>query len=196
MPETPKHTDPELMALLKSDSDKAIDILFRLHYAYMCKSIYRIIPNREKAEDIAQDVFYELWKKRETLEIKTSIRAYLKRAMTNKALNYIRDQRMKFDSDEDHPYIQNPQASSQQHLEAEELQKAINDAIKKLPERCRIVFSLSRFEELSYKEIAKNLDISVKTVENQISKALKLLRLAIANRDANVVLLAVLELFF
>ncbi len=196
MPEHPNYTDSELMALLKSDSKKAIDILFRMHYSFMCKSVYRIIRNQEKAEDLAQDVFYELWKKRETLEIRTSVRAYLKRAINNKALNYIRDQRMKFDSDEDHPNLKTPQASSQQHLEAEELQKIINETIKQLPERCRIVFSLSRFEELSYKEIAEKLNISTKTVENQISKALKLLRQAIANRDTNVVLLAVLKLFF
>ena len=175
MPET-EFTDQELLDLLKTDGEKAIDELFRRYYAYICRSVYRIIPYGNIVEDLAQDVFYELWKKRETIAITTSVKAYLRRAIRNKALNYIRDQRIKFDDSEDVPETIKNSTGTPRHLETKELEKKIEEAIDKLPERCRIVFSLSRFEEMSYAEIAKELNISPKTVENQISKALKHLR--------------------
>lgn len=132
-------------------------------------------------EDIAQDVFYELWKKRARLTIKTSLKAYLRRAAMNKALNFIRDQKIKFDDEEKQAPLESKIPSINQKLEAAELQQLIDQVIDDLPERCRVVFVLSRFEEMSYNEIAKQLDISSKTVENQISKALKILRVRLGD---------------
>jgi len=171
-----QYTDQQVIDLLQTDSDKAIELLFRMHYAFLCKTVIRIVPDPVFVEDLVQDVFYELWKKRENIVINTSIRAYLKRAAINKTLNHIRSQKMKFDDEAPQHDLKSNQISSQRKLETDELQNVINQAISELPERCRIVFSLSRFEELSYREIADSLDISIKTVENQISKALKILR--------------------
>ena len=176
----PLHSDQKLLELLQTDSEHAIDLLFRSHYAFLCQTVYRIIPDKNLVEDLTQDVFYELWRKRETIVIKTSIRAYLKRAARNKALNYIRGQKIKFEEEEKTPDLRSTAINSIQQMEMSELQACIDKAIDKLPERCRLVFSLSRFEEMSYKQIAEALDISIKTVENQISKALKLLRIAVA----------------
>jgi len=176
MPSTSEYTDQELIGLLHSNSDEAIEQLFRRYYTYICRSVYRIIPDGNLVEDLAQEVFYELWRKREKISIKTSIKAYLRRAIRNKALNHIRDQRIKFDDAEDVPETISNSTGTPKHLEVKELKEKIDQAIDQLPERCRIVFSLSRFEEMTYAEIAKELDISPKTVENQISKALKLLR--------------------
>ena len=171
-----QYTDQQVIDLLQTDSGKAIELLFRMHYAFLCKIVIRIIPDPVFVEDLVQDVFYELWKKRGNIVITTSIRAYLKRAAINKTLNHIRSQKMKFDDEAPQHDLKSKQISSQIKLEADELQEVINQAISELPERCRIVFSLSRFEELSYQEIANSLEISIKTVENQISKALKILR--------------------
>jgi len=190
-----EYSDEELIDLLKKDSEQAIDILFRRYYPFLCNSLVRVIPDRNLAEDLAQDVFFELWKKREKLNITTSVRAYLKRAATNKALNYIRDQKMKW-SDADQQFgIASKNPSTLQKLEAEELQNLIDVSIEALPERCRAVFCLSRFEELSYQEIANKLEISIKTVENQISKALKMLRIAIGPHVSKGLIVLILNLF-
>lgn len=169
-------TDQQLISSLQNGNDQAMDILFRRHYGFICRAVYRVLKDDNLAEDIAQEVFLGLWKKRQNLNITTSVQAYLKRAAINKSLNYIRDQKVKFDDEDKIPILTNNQSTTQQHLEAADLQKAIDMAIGNLPERCRIVFSLSRFEEMSYQEIADKLEISIKTVENQISKALKYLR--------------------
>ena len=170
-------SDQELISILQKGNEQAIDILFRRHYSFVCQSVYRILKDGNTAEDIAQEVFFGLWKKRENLNITTSVKGYLKRAAINKSLNFIRDQKIKFDDKEEQlPNLTSTQSTTQQHLEAEDLQKKIDEAIDSLPEKCRLVFTLSRFEEMSYQEIADHLGISIKTVENQISKALKVLR--------------------
>ena len=172
-------TEAQLLALLQSDSEEAIELLFRKHYRFVCQAAYRVLPDPNLIEDMAQDVFFELWKKRATLNITTSIRAYLKRAVINKTLNYIRSQRMKFSEVEDYHLELSQSATALKELETEELSAFLHETIDGLPERCRIIFTLSRFEEMSYQQIATELEISTKTVENQISKALRILREAL-----------------
>ncbi len=174
-----ENTDEELLKLLETDRDKAIELLFRQYYSLVTYAVYRVLPDRSVAEDLAQEVFFDLWRKREKLNITTSLKAYLRRAAVNRTLNHIRDKKMNFEDEEKIPELRSKAATIFQKLEAEELQKKINEAVDSLPERCRAVFSLSRFEEMSYKEIAAKLDISVKTVENQISKALSIMRTAL-----------------
>ncbi|HMQ49691.1 MAG TPA: RNA polymerase sigma-70 factor [Saprospiraceae bacterium] len=168
--------DAALLAALKGGEEKAMEVIFRLHYADLCRAVLRIIPSPEIAEDIGQDVLLELWRKRAQVQINTSLAAYLRRAGVNRALNYLRDQKMKFDQDADLEYHAPITPAVTQELEAEELKQKIDEAIDALPERCRVVFVLSRFEDMSYQNIADTLDISVKTVENQITKALRILR--------------------
>jgi len=168
------------LQLLRIDSERAIEQLFEQYYAYLCRSAFRLLPDGHLAEDLVQEVFYELWKRRESLRISISLKAYLRRATVNKTLNYIRDHRKVFFEAEDHQPLAGKLDDAQQRLEAAELQERIDRAIDQLPDRCRIVFVLSRFEEMTYAEIADQLNISVKTVENQISKALRSLRKALA----------------
>jgi RNA polymerase sigma-70 factor (ECF subfamily) len=172
-------TDSEFLDLLKTDGEKAIEFLFKEHYDYLCRTVYRVLPKPAIIEDLVQDVFFELWRKHETLNITTSIKAYLRRAAVNKTLNYIRSQRLKLADPENTPEPESRFTEAEEQLEVNELQDRINKVVDSLPERCRMVFVLSRFEEKSYKEIAEELGISIKTVENQISKALKLLRKAL-----------------
>ncbi len=169
-------TDEELIALLAQNSDLAIERIFQKYYEYLCNIIYRYLRDSALAEDIAQDVFMELWRKQASIRIQSSLKAYLKRAAVNRTLNFIRDNKISFEGEDELPGIQGNMTSVTAQLEAEDLQQQINQAIDDLPERCRMIFLLSRFEDMSYKEIAQKLDISVKTVENQISKALKILR--------------------
>lgn len=172
-----KYTDSEILDMLKDNGELAIKSLFENYYNYMCHAVYRIIPDSVLVEDIVQEVFHEIWRKRQTISIQTSLKAYLRRASINKALNHIRDQKIKFDDEEKISEADfYTDTGGQQNMELDELKTSISDAIESLPEKCRIIFSMSRFEEMTYQEIADSLQISVKTVENQISKALKIMR--------------------
>lgn len=175
----PLQKDKDLLALLKKDPDKGIELIFRQYYGYVCQAVYRILADQSLVEDLSQEVFLELWRKRKKLVIKTSLRAYLRRSAVNRSLNFIRDQKINFDEDSDDLVLTSQFPGSLENLEAKELEALIDKAIDQLPERCRLVFVLSRFHEMSYQQIADELKISVKTVENQISKALKYLRQAL-----------------
>ena len=130
----------------------------------------------DTAKDIVHNVFVNLWEKRDQLDASTSFKSYLFTAVHNRSLNYIRDQK-KFDKNEFVPETNEAiNYESADSLETTELQKKINNAIDSLPEKCREIFLLNRFEELKYQEIADKLNISIKTVETQMSKALKTLR--------------------
>jgi RNA polymerase sigma-70 factor, ECF subfamily len=159
--------------------------LFRQQYGFVCQVVHRYIGDKSRVEDIAQELFSELWQKKDSIIIHTSIPAYLRRMAISRALNYIRDSK-KYNWDELDATSESVQnsvtqaATVIQSLEESELKRIIDKSIAGLPEKCRIVFLLSRNDELSYAEISRELNISMKTVENQIGKALKLLRLALA----------------
>jgi len=168
---------------------ESIERMFKQHYGMVCNTINHYLKDRSKTEDVAQDMFAELWAKRNQLNIHTSVPAYLRRMAVTRTLNYIRDSR-KHDWDElDAPTTGMAQAAVEpdilNSLEEAELSHKINGAIQQLPEKCRVVFLMSRMEEMSYAEIAANLGISIKTVENQIGKALKLLRQYLAGIGVN-----------
>lgn len=172
--------DDVILDLLSKGDQKFIDLLFDKYYTYLCNVVYRVINDADYAEDIVQEIFTDIWRKRESINIQTSLRAYLRRASVNRSLNHIRKQRMKFDENEDAIIdIESNTIDGQQELEKDELEQRIHDCIDALPPKCKLVFSLSRFENMSYQEIANHLEISIKTVENQISKALRILRSSI-----------------
>lgn len=168
-------TDKELLEIFYEDGSKGIELIFKQYYDVMCQTAYRILKEKSLAEDIVQEVFFELFKKRDKVKIQ-SLSGYLKRSVYNRSLNKIKSNKNLVDSDELNIELSDKSISSQQDLEYKELENYLNEVIDKLPEKCRLVFILNRFEELSYKEVAEKLEISVKTVENQMSKALRILR--------------------
>lgn len=176
-----ERTDKVILEHLAKNEDLGIDLLFRTYYKFVVNCTLRIVGNPPLAEDLAQEVFYELVRKRDRLPaIQTSLKAYLRRSAINRALNYQRDQKMIFEGEEEKQLnLTDGTVDASKQLEAADLQELINAAIEQLPERCRAVFLLSRFEDMSYKEIAQHLDISIKTVENQMTKALRQLREAL-----------------
>jgi len=149
--------------------------LYRDHYANLCYFGQKYIRDREASEDIVHDVFVKLWEKRNTIDNDKSVKSYLFQAVNNRCLNYIRDDK-KFNKDYDQVLLFDGNAIESTQIEQEELESKILYTIESLPDRCREVFKLSRIEELKYKEIAEKMGISVKTVEVQMSKALKILR--------------------
>lgn len=169
--------DDTLADQLKADSQEAFQQIFRQHYPSACKAIRRFIKENSTVEDLAQDVFVRFWERRHQIDIKTSIGAYIHRMAINEALTFLRKQK-RFQQDNIDDFSFSDKASSSiQVIEGEELKAKIQRAIDSLPPKCRTVFLLSRHEELSYKEIAAKLDISIKTVENQMGKALRVMRM-------------------
>lgn len=173
--------DQVLLQRLKTGDEQAFRALFDSYYLYLVVTCNNILGDAETARDLAQDVLAELWNRRDRLEIKTGLKPYLRRAVVNKTLNYIKARRLKFMDSERALEIQLPAdaTSGDRILEQSELQQLINDSIASLPEKCRMVFTLCRLEGMSHKAIAAQLDISTKTVENQMTKALKVLKAAI-----------------
>jgi RNA polymerase sigma-70 factor, ECF subfamily len=167
---------PTFITLIKERPEQALKSLYDDYYEMLCYQVYLMLKDKVVAEDIVQEVFMGIWKKREEVNIQTSLVGYLKRACRNRTLNYIRDNAVRW---EDDSALDNRSAEgydTEGILELEDLSTRIQKEIANLPEKCCIIFNLSRFEEMTYNEIATHLDISVKTVENQISKALKILR--------------------
>jgi RNA polymerase sigma-70 factor (ECF subfamily) len=168
--------DQELLILLREGGESGLDGLFRRHYVDLCRTADRIVLNETAAEDIVQDFFLVLWQKRNTLPIIDSVRAYLHRSVRNRSLNYLRDQKRIPSGDGEMPVLTSSADEASAPLELAEMQKKVDRAINSLPERCRLVYVLSRFEGLSHKEIGEKMDISSKTVENQMGRAYRFLR--------------------
>jgi len=173
-------TDAELLKVFNDDASKGIELIFKQYYEVLCQTAVRITKEKSLAEDIVQEVLFELFKKHDQVNIESLI-GYLKRSVYNRSLNKVKARRDYVDADEISYELSDNSINSQEELEYTELETEINTIIDSLPEKCRLVFVLNRFEQLSYKEVAKRLDISVKTVENQMSKALKILRAEFSN---------------
>lgn len=165
-----------LIKRLNEGDIEAFEIIFKSNYAKLCKYLLMLFKNQSIIDNIAQDVFLYIWENREDIIIKTSIQAYLFSAGRYKAINHIRN--IKSHSEiEKNIYKQTDfEHQTDTAIEFKELNTIVEEAIKSLPERCQKIFRLSRDKDLTYKEIAQILDISVNTVENQMSIALKKLR--------------------
>ncbi len=154
------------------------EILFKEYYNELCLFALRYTKSEEGAEEVVQDVFAKIWEKRTFINIKISIKSYLYISVRNKCLQQLNHEKIvrkyKQQIDKRSKY---ETASPYDSLVYEETIEVFNDALSTLPENCIKIFKLSRFEGLKYKEIAEKLKVSIKTVEANISKALKTFRL-------------------
>ena len=174
--------------------DEKVEILFRKYYAGLCKSLYKILRDATLAEDIVQEVFLKVWEMRETLKMEEAIQSYLYRSCYNTALNFLKQQKKNTDIDSLELSIAGTE-TAEKSLSFRETEAEILKAIDALPPKTKLVFSLSRFEELSYKEIADRLDISVKSVEKHMGIALQRLRENLKDYLVAVLLVLVSDLF-
>lgn len=152
--------------------------LFRMHFERLCSFAKQYVADMDTAQDICQKVFIRLWEKREDMDTERSITSYLFTSVKNRCLNHIRDHK-KYRSqllDMECGDLEIGMAITEDHFALQELQERIEAALATLPPKCRQVFELSRYEQKKYKEIALELDISQKTVEAHMSKAIKMLR--------------------
>ncbi len=168
--------------LLNKRNDAAFDQVFKTYFKCLHSYAYTILKNDAEAEDIVQKLFVKLWERDEDLySIPGSLSAYLYRAVHNESLNYLKHQKVKASYQLHVAYsMKNETEQPAKKIFASELEQKIQEALNQLPEQCRTIFQMSRFDELKYREIADKLGISIKTVENHMGKALKLLRIKLA----------------
>jgi RNA polymerase sigma-70 factor, ECF subfamily len=156
---------------------KAFESLFREYYQMLCSYAMRFVSDTDTAEEIIQDLYYTIWEKRMSLQINSSVKSYLYTAVHNRCLKFIEHKNV--ETKYRNYYMQNETEIDNQPLEianVNELHRLIDQTLDSLPERCSNIFRLNRFEGLKYHEIAVKLSISIKTVEANMGKALKLLR--------------------
>jgi len=170
--------DPKIESKALAVADIAgFENLFKMHYSRLCAYANLFLNDPDASEDIVQDVFFKLWKNRDELSIDTTIQSYLFRAVRNGCMNLIdhitvRETYKVVNQEE----IRRAEQEPVNETIVSELERRIRETIELLPEERRKVFLLSRFEGLKYREIADQLNISVKTVENQMYQALRFLR--------------------
>jgi len=170
-------SEKEVLEKIQSGNESAYEMIFRTFYQPLCRYAYSFLEDKEEAEEVVQSAFITVWEKRKSIDIQTSLKSYLYRMVRNGCLNVIKHEKVK------QQHVAHEMAvtevsyeSVSQKVYASELESKITEALKALPEQCRLVFQLSRFEELKYQEIADQLQISVKTVENHMGKALRIMR--------------------
>jgi RNA polymerase sigma-70 factor (family 1) len=171
-----KAPDAELFRYFKKSDAYAFEELYKRHWNDLVKRAYRQLNSKEKAEDIVQNIFIDLYRRRSTIEVSVALKTYLYQALKFKVLNEYRSQSVKT------RYLKNVFLNAGREndfakaLEAKELAMKLDMIMMELPDKCRQVFHLSRKENLSNRDISMGLNITVSTVEKHISKALKRLR--------------------
>lgn len=149
------------------------EMLYRQYFSMLVGFAYQYVEDSGNSEDIVQEVFSKVWSQSDTLEIRTNIKSYLFGAVRNACLNHLRHQKVKQAHEQQTIQIG---TEKEDFMEMDELQEKLEEALDQLPEKRRQIFELSRFEGKKYHEIAEELNISVKTVETQMGRSLKVLR--------------------
>lgn len=156
-------------------SKEEFEIVFRTYYQNLCRYANMWTSNSDESEEIVQSVFVKLWEKKDVIKVDTSVKSYLFKAVYHSSLNAIKHKKVKeqYAQMKEHQELH---SEMQSNISLKELEKRVEIALSELPDQCRLIFKMSRFQELKYREIAEVLNLSVKTVENQMGKALKLMR--------------------
>jgi len=165
-----------LNRLIHGDKE-ALRYFFSRYYNDLCNLANFYLHSAQSSEEIAQEVFVTLWEKKKDLQIEYSIHSYLIKAVKNKCLNFTRDRQNKIRilekiNSRQEIHYQAPE----DHMDENLLRETINDSVQSLPPKCREIFIMAREKNMSHKQIAEKLNISPKTVENQIGKALKIIK--------------------
>ncbi|SKB32076.1 RNA polymerase sigma-70 factor [Daejeonella lutea] len=170
--------DTELMDRLRAGDDLALKVIYKKYWSLLYNSAFNMLQDQQACEDIIQELFINLWNKREQIEIKASLKSYLFASVRYEVFRQVRHGSVREDIFENiQDRLQTP--SEYGNIEHRELLSYVNSIVNNLSEKCKVVYKLSREEQLSHKEIATKLDISTKTVENHLNKALRQLRISL-----------------
>lgn len=172
-----EESDEDLFILLKDDDERAFDLLFKRYWDKLLEVAYNKLHAQEEAEEVVQQVFMEIWNSRHKTELKFTFRTYISAALKYtifaRLAKHKRRNQVRIDSDDSDLFVDD---STQQLLNFNDVRGKLEILLNQLPEKCEMVFRMSREEGLSNKEIAERLDISVKTVETHITKAIKVIK--------------------
>ncbi|MEN6454199.1 MAG: RNA polymerase sigma-70 factor [Prolixibacteraceae bacterium] len=161
-------------------AEKTFEYLFHTYYSPLCSYACAMIKNQEDAKDLVNDCFLEFWRKRHDIEIKISVKSYLYVTVRNSAVNYIRKRQLdqKYSETMTYPFYLQEEINmeTERLLQMENLEIRLKQAIDSLPQQCRYIFYMNRFEQQGYKDIALKMNLSTGTVKTQIARALKKLR--------------------
>ncbi|MBA7548867.1 ECF RNA polymerase sigma factor SigW [subsurface metagenome] len=182
-------SEKDIIQKLKNGDEPIFQFIFKKYYTGLYYYAKKYLGDKHNAEEVVQNTFLKLWEKRETFTIRKSFSSYLYKTVYNNCLNFLKHQQVKEKYKEYYTqkirnaeeYYSISQESGQSIYIAKELKSKIDKAIQELPGQCRKIFELSRFEGLKNHEIAEKLEISINTVQKQISIALCKLRSALAN---------------
>jgi len=170
--------DIELMDRIRSGDETALKLIYKKYWNQLFSSAFNVLHDQHVSEDIIQEIFINLWNKREIIEIRVSLKSYLFASTRYEVYRQVRFSSVREDIFENiFERMESP--SEYGNIEHRELLSQISSIVDNLSEKCKVVYKLSREEQLSHKEIASQLHISPKTVENHISKALHQLRVSL-----------------
>ena len=174
-------SDSDIIRRIRQGDKQEFEKLFRSSYVSLVRHAQTLLRDHDTAEEIVQELFFRLWQDRQTLMIESSLNGYLYRSVHNRALHHIEHQKVV--SRHAGEVTARAELTSEPVTEAiyySELQARVARVLQRLPERCRVIFRMSRFEGLKYYEIADKLAVSLKTVEADMGKALREFRKALA----------------
>lgn len=178
---------------LNAGDKKVFKQIFDTYYKNLVITSYQILKDENICRDAAQEVFLDLWKNREKMHDKIFLRPYLKRSIINRSLNILKSRKHHMSSGEEPLSVLSSKTRQPDEIyQDEELKEVVFSAIDSMPERCRAIFMLCRIEGLRHAEIAKKLEISTKTIENQMTKGLKIVREAISNYHNTMAMLGII----
>jgi RNA polymerase sigma-70 factor, Bacteroides expansion family 1 len=175
-----KLSEEKMVTLLKAGDWLAFNSIFNTFYLQLYFHCRKYISDPEEAKDLLQNVFLRLWERRAEIEIEVSLKAYLFRSVQNECLNFIRASRPNISLSEIESGYIIPDvdrfSTPDEDAESREIEQTIDSIIETLPEQCKRIFIMSRMRGMKNKEIAKQLSVSVRTVDTQIYRALKVLK--------------------
>lgn len=173
-----------LIDLVTEGSEMAFEKFFKTYFKSLHAYAFVMLQDEIMAEEVVQQVFYRIWEKKEQFRVHTSVKAFLYKTVYNECLNYLKHQKHKANHQNYVLYANRSQVSNENaamRVELNELETQLKKAMNELPEQCRTIFYMSRFDELKYREIATQMGLSIKTIEAQMGKALKVLRKKLAD---------------
>lgn len=177
------NSDSEIIRRIRQGNKQEFEKLFRSSYVSLVRYAKTILRDYDTAEEIVQELFFRLWQDRENLKVESSLNGYLFRSVHNRALHYIEHQKVVGrHADEIAAGAERTSEAVTDEIYYHELQMRVARVLERLPERCREIFRMNRFEGLKYNEIAVKLSVSMKTVEANMGKALKEFKKALAEQ--------------
>jgi len=174
-------SESELVEQVRAGNAGAFENLFKIYCQPLINFAQRYVNDTQTAENIVQDVFVKIWQNRENLNPSSNIKSYLYIAARNQSLKHLRHLKIVRRSEEDVEKFEKIVATPEDNYDERVIATSIQKAVDRLPEKCRLIFSLNRYNRLTYREIAEIQNISIKTVETQMGRALKFLRSSLSH---------------